>query len=65
MRAICIIRTRSDQVAFLGDVKGPILRCVCKGDGLQQVGIAGKAGDAELVLQDQIALVNDLEGGSS
>ena len=60
-----IIRTRSGQVAFLGDVKGPILRRVGKGDGLQQVGIVGKAGDDELVLQGQIVLVNDLEGGSS
>ena len=48
------------------DVKGrSIRRLIGKGDDLQQAGVTLQTGNNDFVLQGQIALVDDLEGGVS
>ena len=60
----CLIRTLGGQVTFLIDVKGSsIRRLIGKGDDLQQTRVTLQTGNNDFVLQGQIALVDDLEGG--
>ena len=60
----CLIRTLGGQVTFLMDVKGSsIRRLIGKGDDLQQARVTLQTGNNDFVLQGQIALVDDLEGG--